>query len=124
MLNNKYFNPALRSVLGTISDFGRYSVSYIYHLVLTDPASTPTMTVIKPTAASGLAETILAILPFPEHKPFFDCLRERYPRSKIIYYQPPKTDDVRGVEKYWKNDIPVPEGLPLPPPSTPTLTPI
>jgi hypothetical protein len=60
-------------------------------------------------ASSNLEEHILAVLPFPEATEFFDKIRQRYPKSKITYYQPHATD-VKSVEQYWKKDVEVPSG--------------
>ncbi|KAF8244914.1 NAD(P)-binding protein [Wilcoxina mikolae CBS 423.85] len=56
---------------------------------------------------SELSETILAILPFPEPKEIFDRIRQRHPKTTIIYFQPDATD-IKIVEKFWKRDVDVP----------------
>jgi hypothetical protein len=62
------------------------------------------------SSRSELTETILAVLPFPEPKEIFDRIRQRHPKTKIIYFQPDATD-IKIVEKYWKLDVDVPLGL-------------
>ncbi|KAF8535390.1 hypothetical protein BDD12DRAFT_855534 [Trichophaea hybrida] len=57
--------------------------------------------------SSELSETILATLPFPEPKEIFDRIRQRHPKTTIIYFQPDATD-IKIVENFWKQDVDVP----------------